>query len=411
MSASTGPSWVRLACVLVLVASGLAPSAGAHNPADAIYHPVGVEDRWLVTGGEGTWAFLDPDGTPILRGNLSGEGEILQAPVAAGDQAATLVRQYPSLEPEVQAFDRTGPTWNVTVGEPEQAGYVVSDGDGFTVFLRDGSFLEVSADGAITEDTQLDVEPRAEPVPAGEGWWVAGPDGLALVQDGQVVEEASFAGRPTDLTTSADHVLVSLSHSQRSQATLMAFTPGLELDFSRATSGLRLGGSPATTGQAYVVGTYDPDGARALALDATNGTLLWERSLGNATAAAPASVDGKLVFATTEGLEALSPAGERLWNVSAQPYLESPVTTGELITPTGRANRLVAVHPNGSLAWTWTDGVDLPSWTAHHAETTSGEEDSTGTSWLGVDLDYWLGAAALVAVAAAIVLEFREREP
>lgn len=397
------PSWtLRFALVVVLVATGLAVPASAHNPADTLFHPVDLGDRWLVTGGEGTWALLEPNGTVLDRGNLSGEGEVLQAPATTGTTAGVIVRSFPDLVPHLQGFDASGPSWTVEVGPPEGNGFVVAREDVFTVFTRDGRQLTITADGGVQQERELQVRPRVAPAPAPEGdWWLASGSELVRLSGGEVVDSAGYSGTPTDVHATEEHVLVSLSHRGEGRSTLMAFDASLDLDWSRSLEGLRLGGTPALQRDAIVVATYDPSGARIVSLAADDGSLLWETRQANATAAASSTLDDRVVAATTEGLVALGENGTEAWSVDADLYLESPWTRDGLLVPSGADNRLVAVRPNGTTAWTWTDGVETPGWASHHAADGPAGAAENASGPASDPRPVPLGSAVLAALAAS----------
>lgn len=386
---------------LLMLASGWAPAVTAHNPAATLFHPVPVGDAQLVVGGEGTYAYLDADGVAGEHGNLSGEGEVLHAPATTGEQAAVVVRAFPDLVPHVQAFDDEGPTWRVAVGEAETFAYVLPDGDGFTAFSTEGRQVALSSEGDVQAEHELPVSPEARPALAEDGWWVPTNTGIARVADGEVVDERDYAGTPTDVTVEGEHVLVSLAHRERDRSTLMVYEPDLDLAFSRGLSSYRLGGQPAVVSDAIVVGTYHPDGARVVALAGNNGSIAWERSLPNATAAAPASIGDRIVTATTEGVVGFAADGTRLWTHASQPYIASPASVGDLAVASSADNELVALHPNGSVAWTWSDGVELPSWSHHGAaDASNGSADADAaqeTPGLGALVLLVFGLAALPA--------------
>lgn len=410
MPSETGRSWSLAALALAMLATGWAPAATAHNPADTIFAPVQVGSSWLAVGGEGTYAYLDTEGSLLERGNLSGEGEVLRRPAQGSGTAAALVRSFPDLVPQVHAFDDEGPAWRTAVGEAEGNGYLLPRADGYTYFSRDGRQVDLDADGEIVRERGLDVNPRARPAPARQGgWWLASGSALVHLSEGEILDEAGFSGSPTDVTATADGVLVSLTHRDSDKATLMSFTPSLELNWSRSVEALRLGGHPAVLDDRIVVGTYDPSGARLIALEPSGTSIAWDRRLPNATAAAPSAVQGTVVAATTEGLVGLDADGNRLWDHPTQPYLDSPSRLNDLVVASGSANRLVALHANGTLAWTWTDGVETPSWSTHHDDGGSkSEPTSSDGELLGVGLWPLLVGGAALAVLVAVELRRRQ---
>lgn len=396
-------------CACLVLASGLVPLAGAHNPAQTLFHPVPVGDELLVVGGEGTYAYLDDTGTAVERGNLSGQGEVLAAPVSAGGQAATVVRSFPELVPHVQAFDEEGPTWRVQVGEAESFAFVLPADDGFTVFTTEGRQLAVSNDGVIEAEHEAPV-PATRPAPASEGgWWVPRPGELAHVVEGEVVDQRDYSGSPTDVTVEGERVLVSLEERDTSpqRATLMVYDASLELEVSRGLEALRLGGQPAVLEDRIVVATYDPSGARILAVNASDASIDWEHRLPEATAAAPALLGDQIVAATTEGLEAFAPDGTPLWEDPSQPYLDSPVLVGDRIVASAADNVLRALHTNGTEAWSWSDGVVMPAWSHHGESEASPEEDEASEEPSPTAAG---SLAALVGLAAAALAAGRIRQ-
>ncbi|PSG96158.1 hypothetical protein BRD56_12320 [Thermoplasmatales archaeon SW_10_69_26] len=232
--------------------------------------------------------------------------------------------------------------------------------------------------GDLVSEHELPAEPQARPAPAEEGYWLPTDDGIVRALEGEVVDERSYAGTPTDVTSTDEWVLVSLSHRERDGGTLMAYEPDLDRVFSRGLDGLQLGGQPAVLDDRIVVATYDPDGARVIALDDQNGSIAWETSLGEATAAAPALAGDRIVAATTEGTVALTTGGQRTWNASDDPYIASPGVLGDLVLPSSANDELVALHTDGTVAWTWSDGVDSPPYT-HHGGTDAASEDGDET--------------------------------
>lgn len=398
----TGPRAVVGVAVLVL-ASSLVPLAGAHNPGATLYHPVQVEDRRLVVGGEGTYAYLDGEGQVLDRGNISLQGEVLAAPATAGGQAAVVVRSIPDLVPHVQVFVAEGPAWRAQIGEPEAFGYVVSDGEGFTAFSTEGHQTSFGPGGEVRAEHDLPRAPEARPAPADEGWWVPMADGLARVVEGEIVDRRDYTGMPTDVTVDGERVLVSLSHPDRGRSTLMVYDASLELIWSRGLQGLRLGGQPAVVEDRIVVGTYGQS-ARLVALDAADGSIAWQRPVANATAVAPAAVGGDLVAATNDGLQAYAPDGTPRWQHAASPYLESPSRVGEAISVSSSENRVDVLHPNGTLAWSFSDGIELPAW-SHHGEEAGASSDGDAGDPQPVEVPG--PSAALVALASLLALAGR----
>lgn len=366
-----------LATILILV-SLAGPPASAHNPAETIYHPVPVEDELLVVGGEGTWALLTPEGQTVERGNLSGDGEVIGPPVTLGDEAAVLVRSFPGLALHLKGFDAQGPTWSLELepGEAEAFGFLAAGDGRFHAFTTEARHLTVTPQGDIAAEQQLPDAPATEPVPAARGgWWVPLADDLVRLEDGEVQRRSGYNATVTDVTTAEGHVLVSLAYRSERTAELLVLDAAGSLVFSRTLDGLRLGGSPAHLGEAIIVGTYDPDGARLVSLQAGDGEAAWERGLAGATAAAPAEANGTVLVATNDALTAYEPDGTQLWQREARPYLDSPFTVGELIVPSGSNNSLQALHGDGEIAWTWTDGVEMPSWSHHGGADVAGPED------------------------------------
>lgn len=354
---------------LALLGSSL-PPASAHNPAATIYHPAPAEDELLVAGGEGTWALLSPEGETVDRGNLSNDGEVVGPPVSLGDQAAVLVRTFPDLVLHLQGFDAEGPTWNLELeaGEAEAFGFLQAGEDRFHAFTTEARHLAVTPEGEIDTDQQLPEAPAAEPAPAEEGgWWVPLSEELVRLDDGEIHEASGYNATVTDVTSAEGQVLVSLAHRSEGVAELLVLEPDGSLVFSRTLDGLRFGGSPAHLDEAILVATYDPDGARLVALDPGDGDDGWERELAGATAAAPAGLNGRVLVATNDALAAYEADGTQAWHQQARPYLDSPATVAELVVPSGADNRLRAFHADGEPAWTWTDGVETPSW-SHHGD-------------------------------------------
>lgn len=411
MSGPQPQTLARRTAVLVaplLAASALAPVAAAHNPANTVLPPAEVGDHWLAVGGEGTYGYLASDGSVAAEGNLSGDVEVFQAPVTTGPHAAVMARTIPNLVPQVRGFDAEGPTWTVEIDEGQGVGSVVPRGDVFEVFVEDGKRLSVTAEGEVTDEGRIPVEPQALPVPAPDGdWWVAGAEEIVRLSEGQVVERAPYSGQPTDLTATDDHLLVSLRAEDEQRVTLMAFDRSLELDWSRSMDGLRIGGHPAVLDDLVVVGTFNPDAARLFALDPADGSLAWERGLGNLSATAPAAFGNRIAAATVDGIHAFSADGTPLWNHSMTPGVASPGTLDGLIVPQGANNVLVALEPDGTVAWTWSDGSRSTDWPTDHAaagveETASGDGPLRGAP-LGA------GLAALAGLAAALALGRRPR--
>lgn len=373
---SAGRLAVGLLALLAL--TGLGPLAEAHNPAETLFSPTPVGESLLVVGGEGTYAYLEPDGTLLDRGNISGDGEVLGAPATTGEHAAVLVRSFPDLVPHLQGFDREGPTWNVSVGEAETFGFVQARADGFTVFTTDGQQVTVSSAGEVIAETELPASPVAEPEPASAGgWWLPASEAVIRVEEGQARERLETQGRPTDVTLAGQRLLVSQTSREGGGAPLTVAHESGSTQWSRNLSGLRLGGSPAVLEDRIVVSTYDPDGARVLALEPETGRTLWEQRPADATAAAPAAFEGEIVVATTEGITSYTAEGEHRWTRGANPYLQSPAVVGDLTMPASSSNVLLALYNNGTQAWSWTDGVEMPSW-SHHGqnEENASENDS-----------------------------------
>lgn len=387
---------------LLVLATSLPGPAGAHNPADTLYHPVSAGDQLLVVGGEGTYAYLTPEGEPERRGNVSGEGEILGAPATAGGHAAVLVRTFPDLALEVQGFDEAGPSWRLTI-EPSKAqafGFLVGHAEGFTAFTTEGRQIEITPTGEVAANRSLPEAPTAEPAPAQRGgWWVPLAEELVRVQAGEIVDRVPHGATPTDVTRTDEHVLLSLAHRGQGEAELRVLDASGEAVFNRTLDGLRLGGSPALLDGRIVLGTYDPEGARVLALNLTDGSLVWEHTLPQETAAAPTTIEDQVVVASNAKLTAYDADGDRRWSRPAEPYLASPAVVDGLLVPSSSANQLLAVHANGTTAWTYTDGVAMPSW-AHHEgtdENATDTEDETAPQPVDVPA---AGIASLVACLA-----------
>jgi outer membrane protein assembly factor BamB len=396
---------------LLAVSAGLTPSVAAHNPADTVFHPTPVGDRLLVVGSEGTYAYLSSQGQVHAEGNLSGDGEVLGAPVSSGDSAAVLVRSFPDTSLRLQGFDAGGPTWNLELepAEAEAFGHLVADGGAFTAFTTEDRLLRVTPEGEVDSQAQLPATPQVEPAPARYGgWWVALEDELVRWHEGQIHERVGFEGRPTDVTASGDHVFLSLAHGGERQAELQVLDPSGELAFSRVLDGLRLGGSPAVVDDRVVVGTYDPDGARLVAYEIPNSSEAWDRQLAGATAAAPAALDGAVVVAATDTIAAYEPNGSQRWSREASPYLASPATPGDRAVPPGSANEIVAYETDGAQAWTYTDDVDQPSWTHHDGANLSGPDTAEQREGLD-DLVQTPGPTAGLLLGLALVLAFATR--
>lgn len=400
-------AWLGVGLLAIV---GVAVGAAAHNPADTIYHPAPVGEDLLVVGGEGTWAQLTPEGEVTDRGNLSSQGEVIGPPTAAGGSAAVLVRTYPDTELVLQGFDEQGPSWQVQVepGEAEAIGYLASDGDRFAVVTDQARMVEVSPSGEVEAERELAAKPTATPAPdPSGGWWLAYPSELVHRQGGESTTLASYDAFPTDVTVEGERVYLSLAHRSERQGELRVYE-GDELAFSRTIDGMRFGGSPAAAGERIVVGTYDPDGAQLVALDAHDGSRAWDRQIAGATAVAPASVNGTIVAASNDHILAYEPDGTQRWQQQAQPYLDSPVAVGDHVVPSSAGNQLVAYEPDGTKAWTFTDGVDMPSW-SHHGDAPTSEpnastdEDSSApqASTPGPALGVTALAAALAALGGA----------
>lgn len=402
-----------LALTLLVLATSLPGTAGAHNPAATLYHPVPVGDELLAVGGEGTYAYLTPEGEPTRRGNVSGDGEILGAPATTGEHAAVLVRTFPDLSLEVQGFDDEGPSWRLSL-EPAQAeafGFLVGHAEGFTAFTTEARQVEITPEGEARANRSLPEAPTAQPAPAPEGgWWVPLPEELVRVREGEVVDRLHHGATVTDVTATSERVLLSLTHRSQSEAELRVLDPEGNLSFTRTLEGLRLGGSPAVLDDRIAVGTYDPDGARLVAFRAANGSTVWERELGGATAAAPAAIDEVIVVATNDALAAFAPDGTQRWQRPAQPYLASPAVVDGLLVPSSSDNELVAVHADGARAWTYSDGVTMPSW-SHHGETDAAPDTDDEPAPEPVDVPAPALASLLAALAGALLLGSRRRRP
>lgn len=400
-----------LALVLLVLATSLPGTAGAHNPAATLYHPVPVGDELLAVGGEGTYAYLTPEGEATRRGNVSGDGEIIGAPASSGDHAAVLVRTFPDLRLEVQGFDEEGPVWRVSV-EPAQAeafGFLVGHAGGFTAFTTEARQVEITPEGQVQANLSLPEAPTAQPAPAqGGGWWVPLSEELVRVQEGEVVDRLHHGATVTDLTATSEHLLLSLTHRSQNEAELRVLDPSGEPVVNRTLNGLRLGGSPAVLDGRVIVGTYDPAGARVLALNLTDGSVAWEHTLPQQTAVAPAVVDDEVVVASNAKLTAFTPDGEQLWSRPAEPYLASPAVVEGLIVPSSSSNQLLALHPNGTTAWTYTDGVTMPSW-SHHEENDAGADTGDEPAAEPVDVPAPAAAPLLAALAAALLVGSRRR--
>jgi hypothetical protein len=392
--------------IALLATPALTPLSTAHNPADTLNAPVEYGDDLLVVGDEGTLSVLDTDGQPLERGNLSGLGEVRDGP-AVVDGTASLVRQvYPDQRPQAVGVDGTEQTWTIPLGERGDRAWITAREDRFVAFTQTSHLLEISPSGEILANHSLPSQPVAEPAPAPDGdWWIPTRDAIERVgPSGELAETSRYTGVATDVTAADEHVLVSLTHRGDRRGTLMAFEHDLDLDWSRGLSGLRLGGSPATLDDAYAVGTYDPNGARLVWLAAENGSIQREHGSVNATAAAPAAVSGGLAVATTERLAGLTAEGNRTWTVDVAPLLASPEEVAGYVTVAGGENRVPAVHPNGTLAWTYSDGVTSPPWDDHHGGAGSSESSATtggDESQDGVPLPRPVAIAALAGAAIA----------
>jgi hypothetical protein len=401
MPASMRPHLGLAAAGLAVLVLGFVPLAGAHNPAETIHQPTPLGDELVVLGGEASWAYLTPEGETTGEGNLSTQGEVLGSPAAIEGQAAALVRTTPGTALQLWGFGPEGPTWDLEVepAEAQASGYVLADEDGFAVFTSEARQLRVSAEGEIVAEIQLPGAPAAEPVPApAGGWWMPLADELVRLEDGEVVQRWSFEGRPTDVTTDGERVIASLASLEASQAELVVLADG-EPVFNRSVDALRIGASPAVVNGTLVAGTFSPDGARLLAFDVAADEQVWSRSLGEATAAAVTGHEGRLYAVASDALLAYTADGERLWWQDADPYLASPGVVGDLVVPSAADNELAAYALDGSPAWTYTDGVDMPPWTHHGG---SGEEPADGGGEQPSE-DDGFGPALWIAAGAAAV--------
>lgn len=388
--AIAGPGLVVLGLVIAL--AWVSSPAGAHNPAETIFHPVPIEEELLALGGEGTWALLDAEGTPQARGNISGDGEVMAAPVTHGDTAAAIVTAYPDVVPNVQAIGPEGPSWRVDVGEADTRAFLTTSKEGFAAFSSQGRLTVLTTDGDIVTERELDARPLTRPAPApGGGWYVATSNELVHLVDGEAAKRASFEGRPTDVTVREDAVLLSLAHRNEGRGTLMVFNTELELDWSRSIGGLRLGGSPAMLEQTVVVATYDPEGARLVGLEGPRGNITFDQRVANTTALAPAAHEESIFASSTSGLLAFDGQGTLQWAQPSRPYLASPVVLDQTVVASSADNELVALGLDGTVAWRFTDGVDLPSW-SHHGGSSDGAVEPTP----------FVEATAIVLMAAVL---------
>lgn len=356
------PALALLLAVPLLIA--LAPSAGAHNPALTTYEPVQLGDGVLVLGEEGTATLVGPEGDARWQANLS--VHVTHAPVASGDAAATVARTVPGGVPMVQAFGADGPTWNVTLGEAGAFGVVAPMEDGFLAISTQGHLVALSTDGEIRHEAGLPFGVRVDPVPApGEGWLVASP-GRTLARitaTGDVLDETRLGGTPTDLAATDEQALVAIRGQPRGTPAVQALAWNLTTRWIHDEQGLRIGGDVQATGDRVVYGTYDPSGARVVALDAATGQPLWNTTVGEDTAVAVTAHEGSLYAAGNSKLIALTSEGEPRWQVNATPRIASPAVLGAHVYPSGAENTMVAVDTlSGETAWTFTDGVSQVPW-------------------------------------------------
>lgn len=346
---------------VVIVAGG----AVGHNPAMTVHEPVPFDEGLLVAGGEGTVAFLGVEGQAAWQQNTTWLAP--QAPVVAGDTAALPARSADGSQAALLGFDEQGPAWEVPL-QGEGIPWVAASQDTFMVVTTQGNVTIVSEGGEIRGEEALGFGARVAPVSIpGSGFVVAGPDGIALVDDaGQIVEEGSLEGRPTSITASEEHVIVS-TFVPGEDARVTVFDVGLEEAWSVAVDALRVGGRAAITEEGGIVlGTFDPDGARILRFT-EDGEEAWSVVLEDQTAAAVSLRDGVVYASANDAVLALDAAsGDALWETDAAPRVVSPSVAGDLVLPAGAANEALALDAgSGEVMWSWSDGVEEVAWYGH----------------------------------------------
>lgn len=403
------PALALLLAVPILVA--LAPSAGAHNPAMTTYEPVQLGDGVLVLGEEGTAALVGPGGEARWQANLS--MHVTRAPVVSGDAAATIARTVPGGVPTVQAFDADGPTWNATLGEAGAFGVVAPMDDGFLAISTQGHLVALSTDGEIRHEAGLSFGVRVDPVPApGEGWLVASPDRTLarITATGEVLDETRLGGTPTDLAATDEQALVAIRGPPRGTPAVQALAWNLTTRWIHDEQGLRIGGDVQATSDRVVYGTYDPSGARIVALDAATGQPAWDRTIGEDTAVAVTAHEGSLFAASNSKLISLTSEGEPRWEIDATPRIASPAVLGAYVYPSGAEDTMVAVDTlSGETAWTFTDGVSQVPWSDEDlgpnapGGSTGTDDDAAGTQ----DASSLAPALALAAIGIAGLLRRR----
>lgn len=391
-----------------------APASLAHNPAATVYEPAPFHGGLLVLGEEGTAARLALNGSERWQANVS--GQLIQAPVVAGGTAATVRRTIPNGTPYVQAFDGDGPSWSVQLAEGEGGfGFVVPAEDGFVAVSTEGRWLNLSTDGEVRQRRQVDPGPATAPVPApGGGWVLAGGQGrIGLLRpDGSLEHSTRLGGSPTDLARAGELVLASFERDDGTP-TVKALGPELGTRWVQTFQGLRVGGELAVTEDRVYLGTYNPDGARTVALHRSNGTEIWDHLFVKSTAAAVTVGDRGPYVTVNEGVIALEPSGPVRWETRLSPRLVGPSIVGDLVLPSGAENKLVALNAtDGSKAWTWTDGVSSVPWTDE--QLARGEEaGADGASQDGGTNESPVGAAPalLAGLLAGAALARRSDQP
>lgn len=383
----------------------LAATAGAHNPALTLYEPAALDgDRLATAGEEGTLAVLDHEGRPVWTGNRT--LHVTGPPVAHGAVAAVSAQTVDEGIPKVLAFGADGVVFEQEVGEAGRALLTATD-DGFLAATTEGRVVQLSPSGEVRSEASLPLDPttRLEPGPEG-GWVLAGEGRVAIVEaDGTPRHETGVSARPSDVAVHGGTILVAVYGQPRGSGALEAFEPDLTSAWVHDVGGLRVGGEVATSDQGAVVGTFDPNGARVLALT-SDGQPRWERSIEDATAAAVTAHEGTAYAVTNDGLATFAlDDGAPGWTAEFEPRVVSPRAVGDVLVPSGANDTLAGfTAEDGQRRWTYTDDTSEVPWSEHEIQTPDPDDGTADGAAEGDDAETVPAPGALVALGVGLAL-------
>lgn len=396
---------VAALAVAGLAAIALAATAAAHNPALTLYEPAALDDERLATAGEeGTLAVLDADGQAVWTGNRT--LHLTQAPVATGSLAAVPAQTVDEGVPHVLGFGPDGVAFDREVGEAGRV-LLTATADGFLAATTEGRMVELSPDGDVRAQADLPLDPTTplEPAPGG-GWVLAGEEGLAIVDaDGTPRHETGLSARPSDVAVHDETILVAVYGQPRGSGALEAFEPDLTSAWVHDVGGLRIGGEVATPPEGPVVGTFDPDGARVVALT-PDGQPRWERSIEDATAAAVTEHEGTAYAVTNEGLTTFAlEDGAPGWTAPFEPRVVSPSAVGDVLVPSGANDTLAGfTAEDGQRRWSYTDDTSEVPWSEHEIQAPDPDDGTADGAADGDDAETVPAPGALVVIGGGLAL-------